>query len=87
VDRRAVRLVHLVKLVNAAHTVVSEDKGTALEDHLAGDGVAHDRRRQTHARRTLARCVDAAGGDLGNVLEQLRLGHTGVAHEADIEVT
>jgi hypothetical protein len=116
VDRRPVRLVHLVKLVDAADAVVGENERASLcnkegqsrrqsrlptgiearrarggqgrtEHKLVGDGVTHDGRSETDAGRSLASRVDAARGDLGDVLQQLRLCDSGVAHQADVDVT
>ena len=77
VDRRAVGLLHLIELVDAADPLVGEHERAALEDELARRTVADNRRGQPDARRALAGGVDGAGRHRRDVLEQLRLGDCG----------
>lgn len=86
-DRRAVAVVHLVEFVDAADAVVGQHQRAALEDHLVRDGVAHDGGGETDSRGSTAGGVDSSGGHFADVLEQLRFGHTGISHEADVDVT
>lgn len=86
VDGRPVAVVHLVELVDAADAVVGEHQGAALEHHLVGHGVAHDRGGEADAAAAASGGVDAARGDFGDVLEELRFGDSRVAHEADVDV-
>lgn len=57
------------------------------QDKFIGDGVAHDGGSQTDAGRASACRVDASGSNLGDELQQLGLGHTGISHETDVDVT
>ncbi len=86
VDGRPVAVVHLVELVDAADAVVGEHQGAALEHHLVGHGVAHHRGGEADAATASSGGVDAARGDFGDVLEELRFGDSRVAHEADVDV-
>mmetsp|Transcript_9575 Transcript_9575/g.19836 ORF Transcript_9575/g.19836 Transcript_9575/m.19836 type:complete len:529 (+) Transcript_9575:859-2445(+) len=79
-------VAHLVELVDAADALVAEHQRAALQHHLARLGVLGHVRRQAHRRRPTAGGVDAAGGDLVHVGEQLRLGHARVAHQQAVDL-
>ena len=57
VEDAASRVAHLVELVDAADTIVSEHQGTGLQDQLLGLSVLGDISSQTHCAGTLARRV------------------------------
>lgn len=80
-----IRLVHLVKLINASNTIVGKHKRASLEQHLVGDRVLGHGSSETDTRGTFTGRVDAARGDTGNVLEKLGFGNSRVAHEANVE--
>lgn len=86
-DRRAVAIVHLIEFIDTADTIIGQHQRTTLEDHLVGNRVTHDGGGETNARRPATGGVDSSRGDLADVLEQLRFGHTGIPHEADVDVT
>eukprot|EP00754_Rhynchopus_humris_P015309 Rhum_TRINITY_DN14433_c38_g1::Rhum_TRINITY_DN14433_c38_g1_i1::g.91428::m.91428 len=86
VDSRAVAFVHLVELVDAADALVADHQRSSLQHGLTRVFVARDARRQTDAAASLTRREDAARADVCLPPQQLRLGHTGVAHQTDVEV-
>jgi hypothetical protein len=86
VDGGAVLVGHLVELVDAADAAVGEDERAALEHPLARHGVLVDGRGEADGGRALARGVDAAGGGLLDVLEDLGLGRARVAEDEDVDV-
>jgi len=57
VNCRAVSIHHLVKLVNAADTLVGQHQRSPLQSHLASQIVFHHRRSETDAGRAAARCI------------------------------
>ena len=61
VDAGPIRLVHLVKLVNAADAVIGQHQGSGLEHILLGVRVLGHRGSQTGGRRALAAGVDLGG--------------------------
>mmetsp|Transcript_31221 Transcript_31221/g.70703 ORF Transcript_31221/g.70703 Transcript_31221/m.70703 type:complete len:434 (+) Transcript_31221:1091-2392(+) len=84
-DRGAVLVVHLVKLVDEADAVVGEHHRAALQAPLAALVLRH-RSRETHGTRALPGGVDGPGEGLLHVLEELRLGQARVAHDQDVDV-
>ena len=86
VDRRAVAVVHLVELVDAADAVVGEDQCSAFEYHFVGDGIPHDGRGEADAAAASSGGVNASGSDFGDVFEKLRFGYSRVADQADVDV-
>ena len=75
-----------VCFVSSAQRRDSLPRKRLTEYKLVRDRIAQHSGRQTDTGRSATGCVDSSGRDLGDVLEQLRLGHTGVAHEADVQV-
>mmetsp|Transcript_3534 Transcript_3534/g.5879 ORF Transcript_3534/g.5879 Transcript_3534/m.5879 type:complete len:391 (+) Transcript_3534:371-1543(+) len=86
VDGCPVAFLHLVKLIDAANAVVSQDQGATLQGHLSGGVVPVHRGRQAHAGGALARGVDGPRSDGADLLQQLTLGHTRVAHHQGMNV-
>ena len=86
VNRRAVGVLHLVELVDARNAAVGQDKGAPFQHELVRDGIAQHGGGQTRAGRPAAGRVQTTRRDLGNVLEQLRLGHTRVAHQTHVQL-
>ena len=86
VYRRAVRIVHLVKLVDQAVALVREHERPALKCPLARDWVLAHARRQTDCGRTLTGREDGSVRGLLDVLEELRLGRTWVSQEENVDV-
>lgn len=76
-----IRIVHLVKLVDHAHSLVGEDEGTSLESPLAGDGVLADAGGQSDGGRSLSGREDSAVRRLLDVLEELGLSRSGISEE------
>jgi hypothetical protein len=87
VNGGSIAVIHLVKLIDTAHAVVGEHKSTTFEDHLVSDRVTHNSGGQTDTTATATGCVDTSGRYLGDVLQELRFGHTRVTHQADVDVT
>jgi hypothetical protein len=57
------------------------------EDKLVSDGVPHHSSRQSNTGTSSTGRVHSSRSDLGDVLEELRLGDSWVSHEADVEVS
>lgn len=83
---RTIRVSHLVELIDAADALIGQHQGAALERHFASEWILHDSCRQTHARGAAACGVLRAYGQATNVAQQLRFGHTGITHQADVDV-
>lgn len=77
-NRRSIRIVHLVKLVDKAHAAVGEHQGAALEGPLAGHGITMNRCSETDRRGALASRINGAMARLFDIFEELTLGGTGV---------
>lgn len=56
-DGCAVSVGHLVKLINAADALISQNQGSSFQGHLSCQRVAHHCRRQTNTRRPTTCCV------------------------------
>lgn len=81
-----VGVVHLVKLVDQADTLVRQDERPTLETPLARDGVLPHARRQTDGTCALARRKHGAVRRLLDILEHLRLGRTRVTEQKHVDV-
>ena len=57
VDGGAVRVIHLIELINAANAVIGQDQSAALDLQLVGLRVAQHTGCQTHAGGTLSLCM------------------------------
>jgi hypothetical protein len=57
------------------------------ENKLIGNRIPQHRRRQSNSRRTPSSRVHTSRRNLRDVLEELRLGHSRVSHEADVDVS
>ena len=82
----SILIQHLVELVNAANSLIGKDQRAALEHHLAGDRILHDRSGEAHAGRAAAGRVLTAQRQAIDVVEQLRLGHARISHQANVNV-
>jgi len=71
VQDRARGIVHLVKLIDAAHATIGEDEGARLENQLSRFGVARHVRRETDRRGALAASIDTSGGYPVHVCQNL----------------
>mmetsp|Transcript_19882 Transcript_19882/g.48164 ORF Transcript_19882/g.48164 Transcript_19882/m.48164 type:complete len:207 (-) Transcript_19882:822-1442(-) len=85
-DGSAVRVLHLVELVDAADALVRKHERAALKHHLSRELILGHSRRETHARGALACRVHPARRQPCHVLEELRLGDSRVPHEAHVHV-
>ena len=81
-----VAIVHLVELIDAADASIGQHESTAFEDELASHWVLEHGSCETDSRATLASRVDAARGEVRDVLQQLRFGNTWVAHEKHVDI-
>ena len=86
VDRGPVVLAHFVELVDAADAHVRQNQRAALERDFPGVGVLHDRRREPHARTSLAGRVDPPRGNVRDVLQELALRDSRVPDQGDVDV-
>lgn len=83
----ACTVAHLVKFINAANPLVRQHQCTTLQHHVSRLGVFAHIRCQTNSTAATAAGVNAAWGELVDIGEQLRLGHTRVTHQQDVDVT
>jgi hypothetical protein len=79
--------VHLVELVNAADSVIRKHQCTCLNTVLAGFGVFAHTCSQTSRTACFATCVDCTWEELADVLKELALCSSGIANDADVNVT
>ena len=87
VHARPVAVVHLVELVDGRKPKISQHQGTGFEGPSSvGVGVLHSRSRQSSRRSGHAGREAPARRKLGHVGEELRLGHTRVAHQQNVDV-
>lgn len=85
--QHAARVVrHLVKLVDAADAPVAQNERPALQHHLPGLGVLGHIGRQPHGRASPTAGVDPPGGQLVDVLQELRLRRARVTAQQDVDV-
>mmetsp|Transcript_99992 Transcript_99992/g.250690 ORF Transcript_99992/g.250690 Transcript_99992/m.250690 type:complete len:359 (+) Transcript_99992:634-1710(+) len=86
-DRGAIALLHLVKLVNATNAHVRQHEGPTLKRDLARGVVANYRSCEAHPTGAFAGGVDGPRCDVDSLLHELTLGDSGVAHEECVNVT
>ena len=77
---------HLVELVDAADSVVTESQRPRLQHQLSGLGVLRDVGGQPHSGGPLPGGVLAPGGESVHVLQQLGLRRARVSAQEDINV-
>ena len=86
VDGHAVRVRHLIKLIDAADAAVSKDHRARLKPPVARLVVLCNGRGEADAGRASSRGGHGEGGDAKDEAEQLRLGGRWVAEHKNIEV-
>lgn len=86
VDGSSVVLVHLVELVDATHAHVCQDQGSCLEREFPRSGVGDDGCSKPYAGTALSRGIDSPRGDIGDMLEELRLGNPWISKKSDINL-
>ena len=67
VDGRAIVFVHFVKLIDAAHSHIGQDKRTRLQTHILTHGIDLYCCGEAHIRAALPCCVDTSWSDVGDV--------------------
>jgi hypothetical protein len=82
-----VRIVHLVKLVDQAHSLVRQHQRTTLQRPLTRHRILPHARRQTDRTSSLTRRKHSSVRRLLDVLQELRLGCSGVTEEEDVDIT
>src|SRR5262249_6389003 len=87
VDRGPVLVVHLIKLVDETGSPIRKNHGTTFEGPFAGHRIAANAGRETDGTGALSRGKDCPVSSLLDVLEDLRLGGTGVTEQKHIDVT
>jgi hypothetical protein len=80
-------VIHLVKLVDQAGSLVCQDKSTTLESPFACHRIFSDTRSQTDSTRTLACGEHSSMGSLLDVFQKLGFGRSGVSKEKDVDVS
>ena len=87
VHARPVAVVHFVELVDGRKPKVGQHQGTCFEGPSpVRVGVLNGCSRQASSRSGHAGREAPARRKLGHVGEELRLGHTGVAHQQNVDV-
>ena len=79
VNASAILLIHLVKLIDQANTLIRQHQSSALQSPRARDGVLVHSGCETHSRGTLAGSEDTARSSLLGVLQALRLGRAWIS--------
>lgn len=87
VNRRSVMIVHLVKLVDQAYTLVCEHESPTLESPFTSHRILSDRRRKTNGRCTLTSCEHTTVCRLFDILEKLGLGRSRVTEHKDVDIS
>eukprot|EP00955_Chlamydomonas_euryale_P023219 244760-Chlamydomonas_euryale.AAC.4 len=86
VDRDAVLVAHLVKLVDAHHASVCQHHGASLEPLLAGVVVVRDGRGEPDARGAAPSGRHRVWRNVHRRAQHLRLGDARVANEQAVDV-
>jgi len=86
VDRRAIRFIHFVELVDAAHALVGQHQCSSLESHVSRRDVFRNGCGKTDARGTLSGCVHSARRNRGDVFQKLGFCNSGIAHKTNVDV-
>lgn len=79
--------IHLVKLINTADTIVTEDKGTSLQDKLPRLRVFHYICSEADRTGALPRCVLASGDQVVHILKQLGLAGPRVTTQQNVDLS
>lgn len=82
-----ISFLHLVKLINAANTVVCKHKGSCFKSEVSCLRILGQRGGQTSCWGTLAWCVDCSWDVVVNKLQELRLCSRRVANKTNVYVT
>lgn len=86
VDGRPVGVVHLVKLINQADTLIGQHQSTTFKRPLSRYRVFSYTGSETDSRGTLTGGKDSSVRGFLDILEELRLGCTGVTEHEDVDV-
>lgn len=86
-DGCPVVFLHLVELIDAADSHISQHQSTGLKGKLLGIRIDHDGCSETDSGTSLSRCVNCPWSKERDVLEELRFGNTWVTDEGDVDFT
>jgi hypothetical protein len=86
-DSHLILGVHLVELVDAANSMVSQHQGSGFDAEVSCLRVSLHASRQTSGGGGLSRSIDAPGEEVVDVLQELGLSGGGVSHDADVDVS
>lgn len=85
-DTGSIVLIHLIELIDEADAFVGKDESSTLKCPFSSDGVFVHTSCQTDSTCALSGRVNNSVVDLLDVLEELRLGGTGVTEEEHVDV-
>lgn len=86
-DRGSISIVHLVELIDKAHTFISEHESSSLEDKLLRNWVSVDTGCQTDGTCSLTGSIDNSWENLLDILQKLRLGSSWVSEEKHVDIS
>ena len=86
-DSHLILDIHLVELVNAANTMVSQHEGTRLNAKLASLRILAHTRRQTSGITGLSTAIDGSGQELADIFQELAFCSGWVPHYTQIEIS
>ncbi len=79
-------IIHLVKLINQADSLVCQDERASLKRPFASDRVLVNTRSEADRTGAFTSCVNHSVVNLLDVFEELRLGCTGVSKKQHVDV-
>lgn len=86
VQSDSIVLLHLVEFVNAADSLISQNKGSGLQVDLPSFSVLIYGCSQPHSRGSLSSGVDSSIGNPRGKFEDLGLGYSGVPNKGYVDV-
>lgn len=86
-ENEPVGVVHLVKLVNHANSLVGKHQSSTFEGPLSRHGVLPNTRRQSNSTGSLTSGENGPVRRLLNVLEELRFRSSGISKQQDVDVS
>jgi hypothetical protein len=87
VDGYLIFNIHFVEFIDATNTMIGKHQGSSLDTKFTSLWVLENTSCETSSTRCLATCVDAAGKERTNVLQELTLGCAWISNDADVDIT
>ena len=86
-DRGSILVVHFVKLIDEANSLVGQHESSGFEDPFTRNGVSMNSCCETNCTSALTGGIDDSGEDLLDVFQELGFGSSWITEEKTVDVT